>query len=276
MPKFTTSDGLSLHYTDQGTGLPVLCLSGLTRNGSDFDFVAPHLDDVRLIRLDYRGRGQSDWAPDYSSYNVLRESQDVVELLDHLGLAQVAILGTSRGGLNALVLAMTARDRLLGVAFNDIGPELDPAGLSVIMDYIGRNPASKTHDEAVKIRPKVMAGFANVPESRWRQEVERLFIETPDGLSINYDPKLRDAVIEAGAQAAPDMWPLFDALNGLPLAVIRGENSDILPRATFDEMRKRRPDMRATNVPDRGHIPFLDEAESLTTLNAWLDDMRTQ
>ncbi len=276
MPKFTTSDGLSLHYTDQGTGLPVLCLSGLTRNGSDFDFVAPHLDDVRLIRLDYRGRGQSDWAPDYSSYNVLRESQDVVELLDHLGLAQVAILGTSRGGLNALVLAMTARDRLLGVAFNDIGPELDPAGLSVIMDYIGRNPASKTHDEAVKIRPKVMAGFANVPESRWRQEVERLFIETPDGLSINYDPKLRDAVIEAGAQAAPDMWPLFDALNGLPLAVIRGENSDILPRATFDEMRKRRPDMRATNVPDRGHIPFLDEAESLTTLNAWLDDMKTQ
>ena len=64
MPRFVASDGVSLHYEEAGAGLPVLCLSGLTRNARDFDFVAPHLAGLRLIRLDYRGRGQSDWSPD--------------------------------------------------------------------------------------------------------------------------------------------------------------------------------------------------------------------
>jgi len=128
MPHFTTSDGLSLHYTDEGAGLPLLCLSGLTRDGRDFDYVAPHLDQVRLIRMDYRGRGQSEWG-DHSQYTIPVEARDAVELLDHLGLESAAVLGTSRGGLIAMLLAATARDRLTGVALNDIGPEIAPAGL---------------------------------------------------------------------------------------------------------------------------------------------------
>ncbi|HSG54162.1 MAG TPA: alpha/beta fold hydrolase, partial [Paracoccaceae bacterium] len=113
MPQFLTSDGLHLHYEDEGAGLAVLCLSGLTRNARDFDFVAPHLAGVRLIRLDYRGRGQSAWSPDPLTYTVPREAQDVLELLDHLGLERVAILGTSRGGLIAMVLAAMAKHRLM-------------------------------------------------------------------------------------------------------------------------------------------------------------------
>ena len=80
MPEFTTSDGISLHYTDEGSGLPVLCLAGLTRDGRDFDFVAPHLSDVRLIRLDYRGRGKSDWA-DPSTYQIPIEARDAVHII---------------------------------------------------------------------------------------------------------------------------------------------------------------------------------------------------
>ena len=148
MPHFKTSDGLNLHYTDQGAGLPILCLAGLTRSGRDFDFVAPHLHDVRLITLDYRGRGASDWANDFTTYAVPRETQDAIELLDHLGLEKVAILGTSRGGLNAMYMAATAKQRLLGVALNDVGPKLEQAGLDIISDYLGRRPAAKTHAEA--------------------------------------------------------------------------------------------------------------------------------
>ena len=147
MPQFLTSDGLLLHYEDEGAGLAVLCLSGLTRNARDFDFVAPHLAGVRLIRLDYRGRGQSAWSPDPLTYTVPREAQDVLELLDHLGLERVAILGTSRGGLIAMVLAAMAKHRLMGVALNDIGPELDPGGLDVIMGYLGRHPEAATLDD---------------------------------------------------------------------------------------------------------------------------------
>ncbi len=116
MPHFTTSDGLNLHYTDDGTGLPILCLAGLTRCGRDFDFVTPHLGGNRLIKLDYRGRGGSDWADDFTTYSIPREAQDVIELLDRLGLDKVAILGTSRGGLNAMFLAATAKHRIMGIA----------------------------------------------------------------------------------------------------------------------------------------------------------------
>lgn len=269
MPSFTTSDGLALHYSDAGSGTPLLCLAGLTRDRRDFDFVAPHLGSARLIRLDARGRGRSDRA-DPATYTPATEARDALELLDHLGLARAAILGTSRGGLVAMVLAATAHDRLLGVALNDVGPVVDPRGLETILAYIGRNPSHRTHAELLKVWPDVIRGFSNVPEGRFREEIARLYDETPDGLRITYDPKLRDAVQAAATAPAPDLWPLFDALTGLPLAVIRGANSDILAPETLAEMRRRRPDMIVAEVPDRGHIPYLDEAESLAALRKWM------
>ncbi len=273
MPRFTTSDGLSLHYKDEGDGLPLLCLAGLTRDGRDFDFVAPHLDGVRLIRLDYRGRGQSDWG-DPATYQIPVEGRDAIELLDHLGIAKSAVLGTSRGGLIAMVLAATVKDRLRGVALNDIGPEIAPEGLEVIKGYLGRKPTLKTHKEVAAARAKMLTGFANVPPERWLREAQILFNETEDGLELTYDPRLRDAVLDGGAQPMPDLWPLFDALSGLPLACLRGANSDLLSPETFAEMKRRRPDMIAVEVADRGHIPFLDEPESLSALKRWLDMLR--
>lgn len=270
MQYFKTFDGLKLAYMDQGTGLPVLCLPGLTRTCHDFDYLAPHLPDLRLIRLDYRGRGASDWAQDPLTYSVPVEAQDVLALLDHLGLEKAAILGTSRGGIIAMMLAATAKDRLLGVALNDIGPEIDQIGLDRIKVYLGRNPRFKTRAEMATAMPAGMVGFANVPMQRWLDEVERHTIETAQGLEINYDPKLRVVFEAASKQDAPDLWPLFDAMNGLPVALIRGANSDLLSTNTAAEMRKRRPDMVFTDVPDRGHVPFLDEPEALAVIRSWL------
>jgi pimeloyl-ACP methyl ester carboxylesterase len=272
MPHFTTADGLALHYTDQGHGLPVIALAGLTRNGADFDHVAPHLP-VRLIRPDYRGRGQSDWA-DPATYTIPQEAADALALMDHLGLDRAAILGTSRGGLIAMLLAATAKDRLIGVALNDIGPEIAAAGLDVIKDYIGRNPPQKTYAEAAAARAKLWTHFADVPMDRWLAEVQAHYAQSPDGLVIRYDPRLRDAVLDAGAQPVPDLWPLFDALQGLPLALIRGANSDLLTLQTADEMARRRPDMIRADVPGRGHVPFLDEPQALAALHVWLEKMQ--
>ncbi|MEL6914049.1 MAG: alpha/beta hydrolase [Pseudomonadota bacterium] len=271
MPHFHASDGARLHYTDEGdrAGTPLLCLAGLTRTGRDFDYVAPHLPPCRLIRLDYRGRGQSEWSG-AATYTLPREGQDALELLDHLGLAQAAILGTSRGGLIATGLAATAKDRLLGVALNDIGPKIEAAGLDAIKAYLGRRPAFRTLEEAISGRASVMAGFAGVPETRWAQEVMLHYRAAPDGLDISYDPALREAVLGNEAGAAPDLWPIFDALGGLPLALIRGANSDLLSPETAAEMARRRPDMIRAEVPGRGHVPFLDEPEALGALTQWM------
>ena len=270
MPRFTSSDGLSLFYTDTGHGPPLLCLSGLTRNLDDFDFVSPHLSMFRLIKLDYRGRGRSDWAADYKTYMVLREAADALELLDHLNIDKTAILGTSRGGIIAMFLAHIAKNRLSAVALNDIGPELQSTGLDDIFAYLGRPPAAKTLEEAARMRAAHSPGFEHVPTERWRAEAANLYVETPLGLDLRYDAKLRDAVIEQQATLPnPDLWPLFKALDGLPLALIHGVNSDLLSAASVEKMQAYRPDMILAKVPNRGHIPFLDEPQALDALHKW-------
>ncbi len=269
MPFFTTSDGCRIAYDEQGAGLPLLCLAGLTRTMADFDYLAPHLPPLRLIRMDYRGRGGSEWTGG-ASYTVPIEGRDALELLDHLGIAQAAILGTSRGGLIGMMLAAVARPRLLGLCLNDVGPVIERSGLERIFDYVGRNPVARTHLELAQRMPAAMPGFANVPSARWLEEAQKHYTATPDGLRITYDPALREAFLAAFEGPPVDLWPLFDACAGLPMALIRGENSDLLSVRTTEEMRRRRPDMIHAEVPDRAHIPFLDEPEALSAIHQFL------
>lgn len=271
MAFFKAADGAKLYFEESGKGIPVLCLAGLTRNTADFDHVAPHMP-VRLIRMDYRGRGQSDWA-DPATYTIEQEAADALALMDHLGLDQAAILGTSRGGLIAMFLAATAKDRLLGVALNDIGPVIEEAGMNIIRAYVGRNPAQDNHEDAARARAALWTHFTDVPHARWLAEVRAHYAQTIDGLVIRYDPKLRDAVLATVDAPTPDLWPLYDALGGLPLALIRGANSDLLSEETADEMLRRRPDIIRADIAGRGHVPFLDEEDALDALTEWLEDL---
>ena len=266
---FHVPDGTAIAYDDRGAGLPLLCLAGLTRTMADFDYLHPHLPPLRLIRMDYRGRGASGHSG-AASYTVQQEAHDALALLDHLGVDKAAILGTSRGGLIGLLLAGTAQDRMLGLCLNDVGPGIERAGLARISDYVGRNPAARTHADLARLLPQFSPGFANVPPARWSAEAQKHYIQTDTGLHITYDPALRDAFLATFHGPPLDLWPLFDACAGVPLALIRGANSDLLSQATADEMRARRHDMIFTNVPDRSHIPFLDEPESLTVIRQFL------
>jgi len=267
---FAAADGARLAYKDEGAGLPVLCLPGLTRTMGDFDYMIPHLPPVRLIRMDYRGRGASAWTG-ADTYTVPQEAQDALRLLDQLKIEKAAVLGTSRGGLIAMFLAATAKDRLLGVALNDIGPVIERPGLERIFDYIGHNPRAKSHEALAEALPRNMPGFANVPATRWLEEARLHYKPTERGLGITYDPALRDAFLAAFKGDLPEDWPLFDALADLPVALIRGANSDLLAPEAAAEMRARRPDMIFAEVPGRGHIPFLDEPEAVAAIHAWLE-----
>ncbi|OWU85499.1 hydrolase [Oceanicola sp. 22II-s10i] len=275
MPHFTAPDGLSLWYEEAGEGLPLLCLSGLTRNARDFDYVAPHLPGVRMIRMDYRGRGKSDWA-DPKTYDVKVELADALALLDLLGIEKAAVLGTSRGGLIGMLMAATAKDRMLGLALNDVGAVVDGRGLEVIRGYVGKHPPQKTVEDAAQARMEMNAqSFPGVPLERWRKEVMNTSVETPEGLRLNYDPRLAEALGDGEAAATTvDLWPLFEAVAPLPCAVIHGENSDLLSFDTVEEMARRHPDLIVAHVPDRAHIPFLDEPEALTALTLWLERIR--
>lgn len=264
-----------LAYRDEGAGVPLLALAGLTRDGRDFDYLARNLpSETRLIRLDSRGRGGSDWTGP-QTYTVAQEAKDAIALLDHLAIPQVAVVGSSRGGLLGMVIAATCKARLLGLCLNDVGPVLEVAGLQRIGAYVGVTPAVTTLEEIADRMPAAMPGFENVPEFRWMEETVRHFIQREGAVGLTYDPALREPVQAALSAPLPDFWALFDACAGLPLALIRGAASDVISAATADEMRRRRPDMIFALCPGRGHIPFLDEPEALQAIVAWLKAVRS-
>jgi pimeloyl-ACP methyl ester carboxylesterase len=270
MKTFRARDGARLAYRDDGSGLAVLALAGLTRDSRDFDYLARHLPgDVRLIRLDSRGRGESYWTG-AATYVVGQEVADALALLDHLGLERAAIIGSSRGGILGMVIAASAKHRLLGLCLNDVGPILERDGLLRIAAYVGVEPAVPTLDEVADRMPSAMPGFERVPPMRWQEETVRHYVQREDGVGLTYDPALRTAFDAAMAGPLPELWPLFDACAGLPLALIRGAASDVLSWTTAEEMRRRRPDMLFADVPLRGHIPFLDEPEAVAVVLQWL------
>lgn len=267
---FTAADGARLAYLDQGAGLPVLCLAGLTRTKEDFDDALPALAGCRVIRMDYRGRGDSAYTG-AATYTVPQEAADALALLDHLGVAQAAVLGTSRGGLIGLLLAATAKHRLSGLCLNDIGPEIHRPGLERIKDYVGRRPAARTLAEMTEKLPRNSPGFAGVPAAQWQAMAARLYRQAEDGLHLRYDPALRDSFLAGFSAPPPDLMPLWQATAGLPVALIRGANSDLLTSAAADRMQALRPDLIRAEVPDRAHVPFLDEPAAVAALHRWLE-----
>lgn len=274
MDHFTTEDGTKLAFSVEGQGLPVLALAGLTRDGRDFDYLAPHLpEDIRLIRLDSRGRGRSAWAAP-ETYTVVQEAGDALALLDHLDVNRAAIIGSSRGGLIGMLLAMTAKQRLLGLCLNDVGPVLERDGLLRIAAYVGVTPEARTLDEIARRLPLANPGFEGVSESRWREEAERHFLTGDGQIGLTYDPALALGFAAVKEGPLPDAWPLYDACAGLPLALVRGAGSDLLSAQTAAEMERRNPSLRRADVPGRAHIPFLDEPEAIACIRDWLEEAR--
>lgn len=270
----TLADGVELAYRRYGpaesTLTPVLCLAGLTRNCRDFHDLAAVLSNDRIvIAPDMRGRGLSGYAEDISTYSVPQELADVFALLDALDLPPVTLVGTSRGGLLAMSIAMLAPQRMAGCVLNDIGPQVETAGLARIMSYVGKSTPPTTWAEATaQTKALNEAQFPNLTDEEWRAVAGNLFSETEDGLKLDYDPRIADA-IAAQSQSGElvDMWPLFNALQDIPTLCVRGVNSDILSAAGLAAMAKAKPDMAQITVPERGHAPFLTEAPALSAIH---------
>lgn len=265
---YTSADGLKLYASDyagpSAAALTILCLPGLTRNSRDFADLAAELSKTyRVISPDLRGRGRSAHDPEPVRYQPLTYVADMWTLLDHLGVTKVAIVGTSLGGLMAMIMAATRPDRVLGAVLNDIGPEVDPAGIARIQSYVGKTPPPASWDEAVaQVRELNADIFPNFNEARWESFARALYRDGPDGRPVpDYDPAIAQNV-NAGNAVPPDLWPLFDTLKAIPLVVIRGATSDILAADTLAQMQARHPRLVAVEVPGVGHAPLLDEPEA--------------
>ena len=279
MEIFTAKDGRRLAYQDTGgDGPAVLCLAGLSRNSRDFEALSAHLADrYRVLRLDSRGRGGSERAQDpLSEYLVPVEAGDALALLDHLRLEQVALIGTSRGGILSMAMAGGAPERIPAVVLNDVGARVEGLGLLRILATLGREPEAQDFDAAaVMLREANARAFPDVPHAQWLRHAHALYDDDGSGRPVlSYDPRLHYAVagaIEAGGDGPVMLWPLFEALKHKPVLVVRGENSDILSPETVEAMRVEHPDLEAVEVKARGHAPFLNEPEALAAIDSFLD-----
>lgn len=273
--RFRPPGGRLLAYEDSGgDGPAVLCLAGLTRDSRDFADLAAHLAGrYRVLRLDARGRGFSEWAADpVAEYTVPVEAGDAVAFLDHLGIARTATVGTSRGGLQGMVIAAGMPDRVSALVLNDIGPVLGQAGLDFILTYLGRPPGYAGFDEAARALCHSMgAAFPDLTPGDWLDFARSVYRDEGGRPALSYDPRLREAVEAALAAGTPDLWPLFEALADVPVLAIRGANSKILSAGTLEEMARRHPGMAQVTVANRGHAPFLDEPEALAAIDAFLE-----
>ncbi|MDQ0251387.1 pimeloyl-ACP methyl ester carboxylesterase [Sphingomonas kyeonggiensis] len=269
-------DGIRLHYREYAGPAdkpPVLCFPGLTRNARDYEALAERLaGQWRVLCVEFRGRGESGYAKDPMSYVPLTYFQDVEALLEELKVDRFVAVGTSLGGLVTMLLAATERDKLAGVVLNDVGPEINPAGLARIRTYVGKGVWYPTWMHAARALASGNADvYPNYAIEDWLRMAKRLYRVNSSGrIVLDYDMKIAEPFRVPGNEAGPDMWPTIDAMNGRPLLIVRGERSDILSEETAAKMVTRVPGAELVTVPGIGHAPTLEEPEAVAGIERLL------
>ena len=269
-----TVDGLSLYARDYPplapeTGVPVICLHGLTRNSRDFEIIAPRIAALgrRVVVPDMRGRGQSANDPDPAHYVPAVYAQDVLKLLNDLGIAKAVFIGTSMGGLITMVIAATTPNRIAATILNDVGPQLNTSGIARIATYVGNvQPVASWAEAAAAARSTNGAAFPDRldDDAFWQAFARRTFRARNDGqFELDYDPHIALAFADVDLNApAPDLMPYFEALAKTPVLSVRGALSDILNPEAVARMQSVNDRVDAVTVEGIGHAPMLDEPDA--------------
>ncbi len=264
--------GRRMHVSDWGDPrdprTPVLGLPGYARTARDFAHVAEHLAPRRLVSLDYRGRGRSDYESDWRDYDPRSLVDDIRHVAVATGLHRFVVVGTSLGGILAMALAVAMPAALAGAVLNDVGPAAVPAGAGYLIDYMGRDRPQPDWPSAVAELQRNIPDLSLKGDDEWLAFARNTFRQGDDGLlHIDWDPAVVNPLRHAAARAV-DLWPLFRALRPFPVLGIRGGVSMLLSAETFDAMAAAHPGMRRITMDGVGHAPTLGEP----TLREALDD----
>lgn len=271
----TAADGLRLHaeiYNPDAVGsLPVVCLPGLARTAADFDTIARAIagdaagKSRRVIAIDYRGRGKSEYDKDWRNYDLRVENSDILQVLTAADAGEAIFLGTSRGGIHIMIMAATRPGAVHAAILNDIGPVIEAKGLARIKGYVGKLPQPRSWKDAIEIAKRVMGTqFPSLSEEEWLAYAQLTFDETKSGFRPRYDSKLMKTLdmVELD-KPLPVLWPQFQGLRHARLLTLRGENSDILSQSTLEEMAQRHPACETHVVAGQGHAPLLLDAPTI-------------
>ena len=273
--RIRSQDGLGLYVRDYGSAANsatvVLCLPGLTRNSNDFHALALHLcGQRRVLSLDYRGRGRSDYDHDWRHYIPVTYVNDVRHVLAALGVQRAFVVGTSLGGIIAMAMAAAMPTSLAGALLNDVGPEISAAGLTKIIKYMQAEMPLRDWDAAVARLKTFFPDRLAQDEEDWLQMARGTYRRRNDGAIVyDWDEAILKPILSTVSHKI-DLWPLFLALGKVPLVAVRGGLSDILSEPTFHRMAKVMPRLTQVTVAGVGHAPTLNETEVLEVLDGKL------
>ena len=275
-------DGLRLHYAEYGAhdwpGAPVVCLPGLTRAARDFDPLARALAfggavKRRVLALDYRGRGLSAYDTEWRRYDLATESADILAVLAAADISRALFVGTSRGGLHIMALAAVRPEVLLGVALNDIGPIVEPAGLMRIKNTVGKAPPLASWPAAIAFMRRAQGRFfPRLSDAEWETWARMTFADRDGALTPRYDPALANTLASVTPDMAQlDLWPQFEALGATPALFVRGALSDVLSSETFAAMGRAHAGAECLTVDGQGHAPLLIDAPTIARIAAFVE-----
>ena len=270
--RFKTRDGLSLYYRDfpgPDGNTPVLCLSGTTGNSKQYLELATRLStERRVLCMDWRGHGQSDYDPDWEHYSYFVDRDDVLDLLDHENIGKIIIIGTSLGGIVTMHIVLERPERIAAVVMNDVGPVIGEGGSRRLRENMGKPMVFASFEEAAAAsKERAEPGFT-LSDDEWLERTKRVFSEKDGKVAPDMDP-VYGKVFRSRKRPA-DWWNSWEAMKDKPVLVIRGAVSDILEEELLDEMARRKPDMQRAIVPGRGHCPSLNEPEAISAIDALL------
>lgn len=272
--RYTSQDGLGLYYRDYDSAgvaskTPLLCLTGITRNSKDFSALArAHHRDRRMVCPDYRGRGRSDYADDWTTYTPETYVNDIRHLVVATGLHRFILVGTSLGGLLSMALGTVMPGAIAGVVLNDVGPEIESGATSAIVDYVGTDRPVADWPAAVAAVKERFAGF-DAWDDAVMEEVARSTYRPGDDGQLHFDWDVRIVEpIRRGDDTVRDLWALFRTLHHVPLLVLRGAASDLLTADGLRAMVNDHPDVDGVTVPGVGHVPRFHEPAAAAAVAA--------
>jgi pimeloyl-ACP methyl ester carboxylesterase len=220
-----------------------------------------------MVAPDYAGRGASGYARDIARYAPEACLRDVTDICAALHLDRVIAIGTSFGGLLAMGLAAARPTLLRGVVLNDVGPEIGDRGSDFVRGFVANDPALDSQQACVAWLKARLPPLSLSTQEEWNTMASLTYTEGKDG---RFHPLWDTRIARLLHARPPDLWPLFAAMDHVPLLLIRGAESDILRPRTVARMRAARPDMSVVTLSGIGHAPSLSESDSLAALQRFL------
>ena len=271
-PRFRKLYPVKVAFTDWGdTENPVvLCCGGVANTAMRFNYLASDLEPhFRVVCMDWVGRGRSAWMADERDYSLGTYVEQLRQMIDHLGVGPVTVLGSSMGGSAALELAARHPEMVSALILNDIGPYIPKKrrlrrSQTLARHYVFRDPAdllrkigaSQKNDGPISDDIRFNVTFH---QTKWSDE--------EGGRVYRHDVRALQAY-RADAQESLDQWSLWKRVK-CPVLLIHGMLSDALLEPTIKRM-KENPRVTVMHVPDTGHTPVLSDRNQNWFIHEWL------